>query len=166
MVTLLAIIVMLFLVLKSHFYCLEVNTIKIAEELKRQAEDNGLLPGRTLIRKNLGLALDRTQSYLIYATIAEHKLVARVLDLSKVKYCNILHIHSQPCSLFSIRGTKNKKYLDGILLNIQYADSNYQIPFYNYRNDKLSKMKIQSRQARQWQRIINNKSVFSEICKD
>ncbi len=165
MITLLAIIAIIFLVLKSHLYYWEVNSRKIIEELKRQAEDNRLIQGRTLIRKHFGLALDKTQSYLIYATIAQHKLEAKVFDLSKVKYCSILHTHSQPCSLFSVRNTRNKKYVDSILLNIQYADNNYQIPIYHYGRDKLSEMKALSRQARQWQRIINNKSIFTEICK-
>ncbi len=165
MITLLAIIAILLLVLKSHFYYCEANSRKIIEELKRQAEDNGLCQGKTLTRKHFGLALDKTQSYLIYATITQHKLEAKVFDLSKVKYCCILHTHSQPCSLFSVRGTKNKKYVDSILLNIQYADNIYQIPIYQYGRDKLSEMKILSRQARQWHRIINNKSIFAEICK-
>lgn len=165
MITLFAIIAILLLVLKSHFYYLEANSRKIIEELKRQAEDNGMCHGRTFTRKHFGLALDKTQSYLIYVTTAQHKLETKVFDLSKVKYCNILYTHSQPCSLFSIRGTKNKKYLDSILLNIQYADNNYQIPIYHYGRDKLSEMKVLSRQARQWHRIINSKSIFTEICK-
>lgn len=165
MITLLATTAILFLVLKGHLYYLKVNAPKIAEELQRQAEDNGLQPNRILARKNWGLALDKAQARLLYITVTQHKLETMLLDLNKIKYCSILHTHAQACSFFSIRSTKNKKYLDCILLNIQYTGSNYQIPFYSYGNDKLSEMKALSRQARQWQRIINDKSVLREICK-
>lgn len=165
MITLLATTAIIFLVLKNHLYYLEVNAPKMAEELQRQAEDNGLHPNRILARKNWGLALDKTQSRLLYITVTQRKLKTMLLDLNKIKYCSILHTYTRSCSLFSMRGTKNRKYLDCILLNIQYTDSNYQIPFYSYGSDKLSEMKAQSRLARQWQRIINDKSVLREICK-
>lgn len=154
MITLLAVTLIIFFVLNGRFSEKKIGEELISKELEAQAEKYRLSTDITLIRTHWGLILDRSRSQLLYLTFKAKNPESKLLDLHKVVGCTILKSYSRPGSLFSVRNASQKEYIDGITLSIKHNGEHYKIPFFRYGTDKLSEMKMMSRQARHWQRLI------------
>lgn len=156
MVTLIALaIIITLLFLSGHFSASNFGQERISEEMKNYAEKHRLQASRTLIRNNWGILLDQEKSKLLYISFRADRLNAKLLDLHKVRSCNILNTYTTPSFRFLFNRNVQKEYIDCVSLKIKQRDNSIcQIPFYNYRSDKWYEMKMLVRQARHWQRII------------
>lgn len=95
-------------------------------------------------------------SRLLYLSFKARKLTIEILELNKIKTCELVKTHTTQRSFFLIT-PKQKRWLAAILLHISYADHrDYQIPFYHNAHDKVGEMKRLFQKARYWQRIISS----------
>jgi hypothetical protein len=156
MVTLLALaIITTLLLLSGHFSASKFGQELISEEMNNYTERHNLQMSRTFIRNNWGLLLDQEKSKLLYISVKADRLNVNLIDLHKVRSCSILNTYTTPSFRFLFNRKIQKGYIDCVSLKIkQRDDSICQIPFYNYRSDKWYEMKMLVRQARHWQRII------------
>lgn len=156
MVTLLTVIAIVLLVLRTHAVERRERRKLITKELRTYEARHNISLSTVFLRNHWAIALDSESSRLLYLTFMNRKLKTTILELDKIRDCGILKTYtsSRP---FLLLGAKHKRRLGGISLQFKHMDSHgdYQIPFYHHAHDKVAEMKMLFQKARHWQRMIS-----------